>query len=271
VLTEKEVRYFRTWGFLVLRGWLAPDEVKQLRAEFDSAMASAYTGNEFDGTKRHWIPMMGPAAPTFGKLAGDPRFHESARELSGIDLILFAVDANRYVGDTNWHPDGGGAHSVKFTIYLDPVGAESGALRVIPLSHRATTRLAEPGLAAEYKEMVVSAVEEANRAEDIRSLPAVPLESTPGDVVVFDPHIFHASVGGNNDRPMCTVAWLPYPADGEAPVTQVTETPKNVEFMKNFSGATDLSGVFDLSWFAAQDWGDGHRQVIEDLRRCGAL
>jgi Phytanoyl-CoA dioxygenase (PhyH) len=271
MLTEKEVRYFRTWGFLVLRDLLAPDEVDRLRIEFNDAMAAAYIGNEFDGTKRHWIPMMGPAAPTFGKLAGDPRFFENAHQLSGVDLVLYAVDANRYVGDTNWHPDGGGAHSVKFTIYLDRVGAESGALRVIPLSHRATPRLAEPGLAPEFKEMVVTAVEEANAVADIRSLPAVSLESAPGDVVVFDPHIFHASVGGSNDRPMCTVAWVPYPATGEAPMTQVTQRSSNVEYIKSFSGATDLGGVFDLPWFAAQDWGDGHRQVIENLRRCGAL
>lgn len=268
MLTDHQVQYFRTFGFLVLKNYVTPDEISQLRAEFDEAMRIAYRGEEFDGTKRHWIPMLGPAAPTFGRLAGDPRFLHAARELSGEDMALFTVDANRYVGDTGWHSDGAPKRSTKFVLYLEPVAAESGALRVIPLSHLATPHVPDTGMADERKELVHAQVAEANAGGDYRTLPAVSLDSEPGDVVVFDPHTFHASVGGSSDRPMCTVTYFPMPAEGEPLTTQVT--PGQRENMNVF-GATDISQVFDLDWFASQDWGEGHEQVIANLRKAGAL
>jgi ectoine hydroxylase-related dioxygenase (phytanoyl-CoA dioxygenase family) len=268
MLSQEQVDHFRAFGFVILRDYLTQDEVAQLRREFDEAMRISFAGNEFDGTKRHWIPMLGPAAPTFGRLAGDPRFLEAGRELSGNDTMLFTVDANRYVGDTGWHSDGAPSHSVKMVFYLEPVGAESGALRVVPTSHWATPHVADSGVSEERKQALHQRVAEVNATGDFRGVPAVALESEPGDVVVFDPHIFHAAVGGSTDRPMCTVTYFPMPAPGEAAVTQVT--PSQYEAMKVF-GATDVSQVFDLEWFAAQDWGDGHAQVIANLRKAGAL
>ena len=48
-------------------------------------------------------------------------------------------DGNLYAGDTHWHSDGYGTRpvlSIKMAFYLDRVTRETGALRVIPGSHR---------------------------------------------------------------------------------------------------------------------------------------
>ncbi len=51
------------------------------------------------------------------------------------------VDANRYIGDTRWHPDHRvdpteDCYGIKFAFYLDAVGPDTGALRLVPGSHK---------------------------------------------------------------------------------------------------------------------------------------
>jgi ectoine hydroxylase-related dioxygenase (phytanoyl-CoA dioxygenase family) len=78
--------------------------------------------------------------------------------------------------------------------------ADTGALRIIPGSHR------EPFLSQ------IQAYLDAHRRElEIDDLPAVPCETVPGDIVAFNYPAFHASAGGSNDRRMCTIEFLEYP------------------------------------------------------------
>ena len=48
--------------------------------------------------------MLGPQTPFFAHLPEDPRFYQVAEQLYGDDVFGMAADANRYVGDTRWHP-----------------------------------------------------------------------------------------------------------------------------------------------------------------------
>ena len=63
-----------------------------------------------------------------------------AEQLYGEDVFGIASDVNRYVGDTRWHPDTGSLdqYGVKFAYYLQPVTADTGALRLIPGSHESS-------------------------------------------------------------------------------------------------------------------------------------
>ena len=102
---------------------------------------AAYRHAPFDGTHRHWLPMMGPETPFFTNIPEDPRFSEVAEKLYGDDVFFVVSDANRYVGNTGWHPDHNvdptkDCYGVKFAYYLEPVDAETGALRLIPGSHK---------------------------------------------------------------------------------------------------------------------------------------
>src|SRR5438093_3924776 len=74
MLTEAQVAHFRTFGFLIFRQLFSPDEVRTIRAEVRQGMVSAYRHAPFDGTRRHWLPMMGPETPFMARLLEDDRF-----------------------------------------------------------------------------------------------------------------------------------------------------------------------------------------------------
>ena len=204
MLTEKQVFHFKTFGFLVLRQVFTPNELLILNAEFEAKLAAAYEHEPFDGTKRHWVPMLGPDTPFFAGLLEDPRFCEPAEQFYGEDVFGIVCDANRYVGDTRWHPDTKSHHQygVKFAFYLESVSAETGALRVLPGSHK------QP-----YHGELRQAREE-NRLE-LAEMPAYVCESEPGDVVAFDLRLWHASLGGADDRRMSTLVYYNYPKTPE--------------------------------------------------------
>ncbi|MDP6042230.1 MAG: phytanoyl-CoA dioxygenase family protein [Candidatus Latescibacteria bacterium] len=204
MLTEKQIHYFNTFGFVILRQVFTQDELQTINAEYKHRLETAYQHAPFDGTQRHWVPMLESDTPFFANLLEDPRFYEVAEQLYGKDVFGIASDANRYVGDTKWHPDTRSAHQygIKFAFYLKPVGAETGALRVIPGSHK------QP-----YHDELRQARAESRL--DLAEVPAFVCESEPGDVVAFDLRLWHASLGGGIDRPMCTLVYYNNPKTEE--------------------------------------------------------
>ena len=67
MLTERQIKHFHTLGFLVFRQLLSQSELDAIHEEFEAAMAAAYRHAPFDGTRRHWLPMMGPETPFFAQ------------------------------------------------------------------------------------------------------------------------------------------------------------------------------------------------------------
>ncbi len=104
------------------------------------------------------------------------RLADTVAELLGRAVLPGRAKASRYFGDSSWHRDS--SHdiaSVGCVSYLEPVTADTGALRVIPGSHRRPDidlPAAQPG--------------EVGTAVDTQ----------PGDVIVFDEHLIHGSRGG---------------------------------------------------------------------------
>jgi len=88
---------------------------------------------------------------------------------------------------------------LKIAFYLDPVDRDTGALRVIPGSHR----LDGDRFARELEE---HALECANAwGVEGRDVPALSLDSRPGDVAVMDQRLKHAAFGGGDRRRMFTI------------------------------------------------------------------
>ena len=134
----------------------------------------------------------------------DPRFCEPTEQLYGEDALGIVSDANRYVGHTRWHPDHlvdptEDCYGVKFAYYLEPVGAETGALR-------ANSRIAQESACTVRCEKIWTTTNLI-----FASVPAYVCESEPGDVVAFDVRCWHASWGGAIDRRMCTVVYYKNP------------------------------------------------------------
>ena len=200
MLSPRERAHFETFGFIVLRSALTAAEVRRVDEECLRRLEAAYPHAPFDGTARHWTGMNGPATPFVASLMEDPRFWGIAQQLFGEHAVGAHCDGSRCTKDTTWHPDTVSARlgGVKFALYLQPLGADSGALRVIPGSHR------EP-----LHEQIARYLGAERPA--IAEVPGVALVSSPGDVLCYDIRLWHAVVGGFPDRRFCTLTYYHFP------------------------------------------------------------
>ena len=103
-LTGQQIDHFHTFGFLVLKGWLTPEEHATLAAEHELGLDEEYRDNPFDGTGRHNVQMLSDATPLHVALTEDERFAGLAAQLYGDDVFFAGADANRYVGASDYHP-----------------------------------------------------------------------------------------------------------------------------------------------------------------------
>lgn len=185
-LSTSELEQFRTSGFVVRRAMLAPVEIDALAAELEAALDARYP--TFDGTERQWALVSTHATPRFLALLEDPRFATIAAQVLDGREIGVACDASRFVGDTLWHGDvvSSVQRGVKMIFYFEPLDATNGALRVVPSSH---------------EQPLYDRVRAALRSDtEDPSHPSIALEVEPGDVIVYDIRLQHASFGGRPGR-----------------------------------------------------------------------
>lgn len=223
-LKESQRRFFETWGYLVLPGLVA-DRIEEITQEFEAVWRDR--GVIHDGTKRSCIVPFIDQRERLCGLLDDPRIEGLLTGLLGPDANYLGGDGNYYTGDTAWHSDG--FHHVgeylKVAFYLDPVGRDTGCLRVIPGTHRLQNQPPagsdDPGW-------------DARQARNCRELwgiepqdvPSIPLESRPGDVVAFNHNLMHASFGGSARRRMFTMNFCRH-----------CETPEEIADLEGFINA----------------------------------
>ena len=133
-------------------------------------------------------------------------------------------NANHFGGITEWHPDTVHEHyhAVKFTAYLQPIDADSGALRVIPGSHQDPfhQQLHQIGLKGESRVQGKDS-NSGNGAFlsksglEVCDIPAHVCATQPGDVIAFNLRTWHASWGGTSDRRMCSLLYSKAPETAE--------------------------------------------------------
>jgi len=208
-LTSQQLGFIDTFGYLVFPGLLS-DKIDRIIEEFESvftAHGGGHNGKPHDGTARSCILPFVDQTEYLASLLDDPRIDGIFTSLLGADYCYLGSDGNYYVGDTNWHSDTDWSGKMrgkpprifyKLALYLDPVTATSGALRVIPGSHR---------YGDQYAEQLQSSLRTAPETLGIpgSQVPAVSLDSNPGDVVVFNQNTKHSAWGGSNRRRMFTI------------------------------------------------------------------
>ncbi|HKA02812.1 MAG TPA: alpha/beta fold hydrolase [Acidimicrobiales bacterium] len=163
-LSPEAVAQFRANGFVVLRGALGAEEAAALRAEADAAVRDA-TGAGYrtaaPDNRDHYVPATGERTPL--GLARFEHYAAVAAELLRQPVLPSMTQHILYFEGVGWHSDTGHAlPSVKVVAYLEPLDADSGALRV----------------KVDGEEHVLATV--------------------PGDLIVFDEHVEHASFNGCN-------------------------------------------------------------------------
>jgi hypothetical protein len=215
MLSHEQIDHYRTFGFLVLPGYLEEHETAALGAELDRAQRDAfgarYDQRPDDGSSGHYLPMMSQArTPVSLALVEDQRFLATARQLVGAPVVPTYAEGILYFDQSGFHDDAGpGVRAVKFVAYLEPLTADTGALRLLPGSHH-------PELSA-----IVAAWDRRHPAHDaeqlrrqVEALPLYVAETRPGDVIAFDWHVRHTSIRGR-DRRQWTISYVRDPAGAE--------------------------------------------------------
>jgi hypothetical protein len=215
VLSQQQIAHFQAFGFVVLRGLLDDGETAALAGEVPAALGDAFGGIGTDidpegtgGIRGDYPPPSVDRAPLGQSLiADDPRLFQGSAALLGGPTVPTAPIATCFTSNAGWHTDQGPqVGGVKFLAHLQPRAAGSGALRVVPGSH-------DPGFSARMR--AYWSRDPVLQGFGGWPVPCVALETEPGDVIAFDLHLFHASVGGHR-RLAWTIVYLPWPGLGDA-------------------------------------------------------
>jgi Phytanoyl-CoA dioxygenase (PhyH) len=241
---DGDVDRFRCFGYLVLRGFLDPELVRDLREEMVRTMLAVHRDRYHErpamsGMAGHYTCMLGPWAPRTVELVDSRRLVQLAERLVGAQVLPSPCDTQGilYFDHAGWHNDTGmGIRGVKFVAYLEPLEAASGALRVLPGSHR----LADSALRHLYSLDV-----------DVPDVPGQVLATAPGDVIAFDPLLYHASWGGKDRHQWSTM----YVREAITPSWREGLLEWYAEGARSIDQLPDGYRPFDRSW-VAQGSGD---------------
>ena len=214
-LTAQQVNFFNTFGFLHMPALFDKNETGRIIEEFELSITSFGDGKNHDGTKRTMFGGPIEHRPHLCGLLDDERITGLIGGVIGEDFNYASGDGNYYAGDTGWHPDGDWRQlfAVKVAFYLDPLTADTGCLRVIPGSQHPDHWLHDAAM-------------DPNRSQELfgvapRDFPgSIALETMPGDVVIFNHDLFHASFGGKGWRRMFTMNCTRHTESPEDMVTQ---------------------------------------------------
>ncbi len=203
-LDEEQLRFFEVFGFLRFPGLFA-DEIAAITESFgDIYQRHANEVVEWvhpthENRMRRFIPNFIERDEQLAGLLHDHRVTGTARALMGDDYTFRGSDGSIYDCGTVYHRDSYGADlsfcNVKMALYLDPIDANSGAIRLIPGSQHMQdqfTKLLNQNLLNPAKRLALATEE----------VPATILCSEPGDLLLWDYRVLHATSYGGNQRRM---------------------------------------------------------------------
>ena len=194
-ITPDQKDFFAALGFLRLEAALDAADVEETQAEADRLWREDF-GHEPAPTEQIMQSGFVERSERLFELVDHPRIHGPVRALLGDDLVFCGSEGNRGVAGLpvahHWHADRRGKAElglvrIKVMIYLSPMTEANGALRVIPGSHRAPMHL-------DLLDFNDRQTIEDPRYFGVpgRELPAHLLETTPGDVLLFNQNLYHA-------------------------------------------------------------------------------
>ena len=205
LLTPQQIHFFETFGFLKLPGLVA-DDIAEIIGGFEDLFGNkdqpvwetkeALHGEE----KRVIIPGFIEQSPRLAPLKDDPRIVGVAQSLLGSQYQWASSDGNLFYCESYWHPDTYAAplnhYHVKMSFYLDELSGQNGAIRVIPGSHFHNSTFART---------LLKDLDDPTHVEDVygvhgNDVPSVTLNSSPGDVIVWNFRTIHASYNGGERR-----------------------------------------------------------------------
>ena len=203
MISDQQVEFFRTFGFLPLREAFSGEEMAVIGDTFDDMLERDREGRPFPGEQRQALYGIAERNPLLTELVEDDRIYETVGRLLGPGFHWLCSEGNLYVGKTEWHPDGSRLNypPMKVSLYLDTITKTTGCLRVIPGSHRLPFHEALRPI----EKMGVPGAD----------VPCYFLESSPGDVLFLNMNIWHATYDGAVGRRHLALNFVPEATEAE--------------------------------------------------------
>lgn len=204
MLSPQETAHFDTFGFLFLPRLFSAAEIRAVRNAAEEIWREDPAPVK-DGDRRlsYFVERSEPLA----RLVEDDRIYRRVEALLGPRFVWVGSEGNvTYYSELKWHSDRKyyrrgeerwmGYPQLKVMLYLDEVKRQTGCMRVIPGSHRMPF----------HKALGPQEIDPDSRPFGVAGadIPSVALESTPGDVILFNHCIWHAMFGGEEGR--CYIA-----------------------------------------------------------------
>lgn len=217
-LGERERTFFHTFGYLVLPGFFTSDEVAVMSEEYERSLEATqplYAAPIGVRGQVNWSNIR-DHTPFLADALEHERLCGAAEALLGDDAVGVMSNGNCFSGQfTEWHCDTSVSpfRSAKFVAYLEPLDGQSGALRVLPGSHHSPWHNdLYAVIGAKALPTQTGNPEDASAAGRapfaVPEVPAQACVTRPGDVIVFDLRVWHASWGGSPRRRMCSFTYF---------------------------------------------------------------
>ena len=238
---------FRTFGFVIIREFF---DAASIGEEIDQVMRRGIASPEithYDGINFQYVPMMTAETPVSLTLLD--RVGALAEAMLGGPVIPTRAKGT-YFGNSPWHTDSElPVTSIGFLAYCEPLDAQSGALRVIPGSHH-----------REYGDAIRKLRITAETA--LLEFQSLVVETQPGDLILMDEHLFHASYGGTARR-QWRADYLRVPMDADE------ETNTRAYFANIY--APEWDGGYDVDRYPSYgaEWRNSGRPSAVHLGRLG--
>lgn len=243
-LSKQQQNFFNTFGYLVLPG-LMKDSIADISAAFEKLYAMDdkeiidWRHEAHYMQSRRVLLQFIERQPELFALLDHPVINGIFISLLGKDYLYRASEGNIFTGDTYWHSDLYGAffkyRHIKILMYLEPLDENSGAFRAIPGSHLFGDKFSN------LLERYVWKHDE-NYGLTKNQVPCVTIPTQPGDALVFDYRLKHATSHTKFNRRMFSICASERFAD--------EDLPQLAELVNNFLPMT--SGQVYHPNFAAQ-------------------
>jgi len=225
MVTAGQKALYDTFGFLFVKDLFSPAEVSEIVEDAERLWEQERGRPDFqvaDDGSQHTGPFV-ELSPRLFKLVDDERIYPAVDRLIGPDMVWTGSEGNiTGYSAARWHPDRRNHvlgdldyPRLKVMLYLDEVRADSGALRVIPGSHRNPLH---DGLYAMLDAAGWEPIPEAENEADMPfgvagdRMPCYIVESSPGDVLFFNQCLFHAAYHASSGRRYIALKFAGNPA-----------------------------------------------------------
>ena len=215
-LTDEQIGFFETFGYLVLRQCFNRAEMDDITQQTESLLAELC--DDAHGETQMESPVgCVEHRPALAWLIDDDRVYQPLVQLLGEDMVWGGSEIQRSSDDEpaeHWfHCDRRNCIDLNLTwakcmLYLQPMTKDTGALRVMPGSHvPAYARRLMP-----IDQLHIDRAVQTLLSVRPRDLPCEALETTPGDLVIFNQFLFHGVFNKRPNRSYIAIKFIQKPA-----------------------------------------------------------